>query len=85
MPNEQGAPVAGVEKRNAADKDIRHPDDLDQPDEGPAMSGAGAMPSGNAMDHWETAMPNTDATKPETMPNSISTPMPGETEDRVSV
>jgi hypothetical protein len=85
MPNEQGAQTAGVEKRNPADKDIRHPEDQDQPDEGPAMSGAGAGPSGNAMDHWETAMPNADATKPETMPNTASTPLPGETEDRIPV
>ena len=85
MPNEQGTPVQGVERRSADDKDILHPDDQDQPDEGPAMSGAGAMPGGNAMDHWDTAMPNTDATKPETMPNTVSTPLPGETEDRIPV
>ena len=84
MPNEQGTAVKG-EKRNPADKDIRHPDGQDQPDEGPSMSGAGAGPSGSAMDHWETAMPNTDATKPETMPHTASTPLPGETADRISV
>ena len=85
MPNEQGARVEGVETRNPADKDIRHPDDQDQPDEGPAMSGTGALPSGSAMNHWETAMPSADATKGESMPNTVSTPRPGETEDRLPV
>ena len=66
-------------------RDSRDPQSLDNPDEGPGMSGAGAMPSGSAMDHWNTAMPNTDATKPESMPNTASTPFPGETEDRTSV
>jgi hypothetical protein len=45
------------------------------------LSGAGAEPAGNAMDHWATAMPNTDATKPETMPNTETEPLPGETRD----
>ena len=88
MPNAEGTAehrVEGVEKRSPSDPDIRHPDDQDQPDEGPAMSGTGAMPSGNAMDHWGTAMPNADATKPETMPGTKSTQLPGETEDRISV
>ncbi|MGI8984084.1 MAG: hypothetical protein ACR2HM_06075 [Acidimicrobiales bacterium] len=57
----------------------------DNPDEGTAMTGAGAQPSGSAMDHWATAMPNTDATKPETMPDTESEPLPGETENRPSV
>lgn len=85
MSDKQGAPVKGVEKRSAGDDDIRHPDDQDQPDEGPSMSGAGAGPSGSEMSHWETAMPDADATKPESMPNTRSTPMPGETENRASV
>ena len=88
MPNAAGTGhhrVEGVEARNADDSDVRHPNDQDQPDEGPALSGIGAMPSGNAMDHWGTAMPNTDATKAESMPNTNSTPLPGETEDRRSV
>ncbi len=74
--------VEGAEERSSEDAEIRHPDDQDQPDEGPAMSGGGAMPSGNAMDHWATSQPSPDATKPETMPNTASAPMPGETEDR---
>jgi len=74
--------VEGVEERSADDDEIRHPDDQASPDEGPAMSGGGAMPSGNSMDHWATSQPNVDATKPETMPNTASTPLPGETEDR---
>lgn len=60
----------------------RDPETLDNPDERPGMSGAGAMPSGSAMDHWNTAMPNTDATKPETMPEALGgtgeTPNPTE-------
>lgn len=52
-------------------RDTRDPETLDNPDDGPGMTGAGAMPSGSAMDHWATAMPNTDATKPETMPKAL--------------
>ena len=88
MPNAEGTGnhrVEGVEERNVDDPEIRHPDDQGQPDEGPAMSGVGAMPSGNAMDHWGTAMPNTDASKSESMPKTASRRLPGETEDRVSV
>lgn len=72
----------GVEKRDVDGVDVIHPDDQDQPEGGPTMTMAGAMPSGSNMDHWATAMPNPDATKPETMPNTASAPMPGETEDR---
>ena len=88
MPNASGQGnhrVEGVEDRSTDDPGIRHPDDQDQPDEGPAMSGTGAQPSGSAMDHWETAMPSPDATKPETMPNTESTPLPGETAARTAV
>ncbi len=88
MPNAEGTGnhrVEGVEKRSTDDPGIRHPDDQDQPDEGPALSGTGAMPAGNAMNHWGTAMPSADATKPETMPQTTSTPLPGETEERLPV
>ena len=88
MPNAAGTGnhrVEGVEERSTGDAGIQHPDDQDQPDEGPAMSGTGAMPSGSAMDHWETAMPSADATRPETMPNTDSTALPGETKDRTAV
>lgn len=60
----------------------RDPQSLDNPEEGPGMTGGGAMPSGSAMDHWATAMPNADATKPETMPEALGgsgeTPNPEE-------
>jgi hypothetical protein len=79
----QGMDVEGVDDRK--DSETRDPDSLDQPDDGPTMSGVGAMPGGNSMDHWKTASPNADATKPETMPNTPSTPLPGETEDRTPV
>ena len=82
MSEGQGTPVSGVEVRDEDDPDVRDPQDQDNPDEGPAMTGAGAQPSGNAMDHWNTAMPNTDATKPETMPKALGgtgeTPNPQE-------
>lgn len=68
-----------------AGNDIRHPNDQEQPDEGPSMSSGGAMPSGSNMNHWATASPSADATMPETMPNTKSTPLPGESEERVSV
>ncbi|HEX2117864.1 MAG TPA: hypothetical protein VHF91_01655 [Acidimicrobiales bacterium] len=63
--------VEGVEERDESDDEIRDPESQDNPDEGPTMTGAGAEPGGNAMDHWATAMPNTDATKPETMPEAL--------------
>lgn len=88
MPNATGEgtdQVEGVEIRGADDADIKHPDDQEQLDEGPAMSGAGAMPSGSIMNHWETASPSADATDPDSMPQTKSTPMPGETEIRASV
>ncbi len=79
----QGEDIEGVDDR--IESEVRDPGTLDQPDEGPAMSGAGAGPGGSSMDHWTTASPNTDATKPESMPHTKSTPMPGETEDRTPV
>ena len=88
MPNAAGNGnhrVEGLEKRSADDADIEQPDDQEQLDEGPAMSGAGAMPGGSNMNHWDTASPNADATDPESMPRTKSTPMPGETETRTSV
>jgi hypothetical protein len=77
MPGEE---VEGVDVRD--EDETRDPDTLNQPDEGPAMSGAGAGPAGNTMDHWKTGQPTPDATKPESMPNTASTPLPGETADR---
>ncbi len=67
----QGEPVEGVEVRDDADSGVRDPETQDNPDEGPTLTGTGAQPAGNAMDHWNTAMPNTDATKPETMPEAL--------------
>ena len=77
--------VEGVEKRSAGDAGIEQPDDQEQLDEGPAMSGAGAMPGGSNMNHWDTASPSADATNAASMPHTKSTPMPGETESRTSV
>lgn len=74
-----------LEKRSADDREIDQPDDLEQPDEGPSLSGAGAIPSGSTMNHWKTASPDADATDPNSMPGTKSTPMPGETEIRTSV
>ena len=88
MPNAAGEAndqVEGVEIRSDDDADIKHPDDQEQLEEGPAMSGAGAMPSGSIMNHWGTASPNADATNSDSMPHTKSTPMPGETEIRASV
>lgn len=83
--DETSAGVDPLEKRSADDREIDEPDDLEQPDEGPALSGAGAMPSGSTMNHWKTASPNADATDSNSMPRTKSTPMPGETEIRTSV
>jgi hypothetical protein len=83
MSTGQGAPVEGVEVRDEDEPGVRDPETQENPDEGPAMSGAGAQPGGNAMDHWNTAMPSADATKPETMPEALGgsgeTPNPQET------
>lgn len=73
----------GVENRHG--RAVVDPADLANPDEGPAMTPGGAQPSGSAMNHWATSQPSTDATKPETMPRTASSPLPGETEDRESV
>ncbi len=54
-----------------SNRESRDPESLDNPNEGPTLTGVGAEPGGNAMDHWGTAHPNTDATKPETMPESL--------------
>lgn len=67
----QGEPVEGVEVRDEDEPGVRDPQDQENPDEGPAMSGAGAGPGGSSMDHWNTAMPSADATKPETMPEAL--------------
>ena len=65
-----GQEVEGVELEDTG-RETRDPEDQENPDSGPTMSGAGAEPGGNAMDHWATAMPNADATKPETMPERL--------------
>jgi hypothetical protein len=85
MPETEDTYAEGVEVRDVGEQGAVDPDTQDNPDEGPSMSGTGAQPSGNAMDHWATALPNADATKPETMPNTVSKPLPGETEDREPV
>jgi len=77
--------VEGVDERSDDESDITRPGDQEQPDEGVALSGAGASPSGSTMNHWETASPSADATDPASMPHTKSTPLPGETEDRVPV
>ena len=82
-----GSDVEGVEGRGiheeaTGDPDARDAGNEDSPNSGTTMTPGGAMPSGGTMDNWATAMPNTDAAKPETMPNTKSTPLPGETEDR---
>ena len=83
--DQDNAGVDPLEKRSADDREIDNPDDLEQPDEGPALSGVGAMPSGSTMNHWKTASPNADATDPDSMPRTKSTPMPGESAIRTSV
>lgn len=88
MPNAAGDgnhSFEGAEIRSADDADVNQPDDQEQLEEGPAMSGAGALPGGSGMNHWKTASPNADATDPGSMPRTKSTPMPGETEVRTSV
>ena len=66
-----GQEVKGVDQENERGTQVRDPESNDNPDDGPTMTGGGAAPGGNAMDHWNTAMPNTDATKPETMPEAL--------------
>ncbi len=61
--------------------------DAPGPDGGPAMSEGGALPGGSEFSNWQTSMPNPDASRPGSMPKTVSTPMPGETghEDRAKV
>ena len=75
--------VESDEEREDDEQDPRARDagSHDSPDKGTTMTPGGAMPAGGAMDHWATAMPNTDATKPETMPKTKTEPLPGETRD----
>ncbi len=87
MPNTDGEgnrSAAGVEKPTD-EVEIRQPDDLEQLDESPAITPGEAKPSGSNMNHWVTASRDADATRPETMPHTKSTPMPGETKYRPSV
>lgn len=58
------------EERRTDQEDGKIRPDTENPEEGPTMTAGGAMPSGSEMSHWNTAMPNPDATKPETMPNA---------------
>ena len=69
MPS-QGKDVEGA-TAGEQNRESRDPETLDNPDDGPTLTGVGAEPGGNAMDHWNTAMPNTDSTKPETMPEAL--------------
>jgi hypothetical protein len=71
MPETEETHAEGAEVRDEGQEGIKDPQSQDNPDEGPSMTGAGAEPAGNSMDHWATAMPNADATKPETMPEAL--------------
>ncbi len=84
MPGDQveGVEGGGIQSPAKGDPDARDAGNEDSPDSGTTMTPGGAMPSGGTMDNWATASPNTDALKPETMPNTKSTPLPGETEER---
>lgn len=64
----------GTSEKGTADSEL----DEDQPgsrtanpEGGPTMTQGGAMPAGSQMSHWKTAMPNPDATDPDTMPESL--------------
>ena len=88
MPNTDGQrtrAVAGVETESGEDAGIRHPDDQEQLNDGPTLTGGGAMSGGSSMNQWVTASPDADATRPDTMPHTKSTPLPGETKYRLSV
>lgn len=77
--------TTGVEKPATLDAGTLQPNDQEQLDGGPAFTTDGTMPGGSTMNTWVTASPDTDATRPETMPHTKSTPMPGETKHRTSV
>lgn len=87
MPGQEveGVEGEGIHESATGDTQERELEDEESPHGGTTMTPGGAMPSGGAMDHWATAMPNTDVLKSETMPNTESTPLPGETEDRDAV
>ena len=66
---------------------VKHPDDQEQLDGGPSMASmaGGTATGGSIMNSWKTASPSADATKPESMPQTKSTPRPGETVNRTAV
>ena len=79
--------VEGVEDRGEQQPEPGDPHDREEGGEGGSESGTtmtpgGAMPSGGNMDNWATAMPNADATQPETLPDTKSESLPGESESR---
>ena len=75
-----------MQKTERNGRAIQHPDDQEQLEGGPSMASmAGGSSSGSIMNTWKTASPSTDATKPETMPQTESTPLPGETVHRTAV
>jgi len=78
----EGVDGEGIHEAATGDPEGRDAGNEESPGGGTTMTPAGAMPSGGSMDNWATAMPNTDATKPETMPNTVSKDLPGETKDR---
>ena len=66
---------------------LQHPDDQEQLEGGPSMASmdGGAQTGGSIMNSWKTASPSADATKPESMPQTKSTALPGETVHRTAV
>jgi len=67
--------------RDAADnaEDAQESDDSGSgPDQGAAMSQAGAEPSGSEMAHWNTGMGSADASEEGPTTGTVSKPLPGE-------
>ena len=69
-PTKPGTLPRAIAESMEPDPEVEAMPDIEKTTSGPDMSMAGAMPGGSEMS-WNTAYPEPDPTKPETMPSSM--------------